>query len=252
MINIYPLHQSDRVAIYIRENTSEKKMLARMQQSEKMISMGKFAAGLAHEINNPLGVILCYTELLRTVLPGPQEKEDLKIIEKHARQAQKVVQDLLNFAHLKRDSHEHCDLPATITTLHQVFKVQAEAKHITLTMDTPKNAPLVQISCSALEHILTNLFINALDALPPLEGKIDIRTSVNNKQGSVTITVHDNGPGIPEENIFRIFDPFYTTKDVGHGTGLGLAVVYNLIQDNNGEIFVYNDHGAVFEVVLPV
>ena len=252
LINVYPLRQSDRVAIYIRENTSEKKMLSRMQQSEKMISMGKFAAGLAHEINNPLGVILCYTELLRTALPGPQETEDLNIIEKHARQAQKVVQDLLNFAHLKKDINEHCDLSATIASLQQVFKVQAEAKHITLTMEAPENAPQVKISCSDLEHILTNLFINALDVLPPHAGKIDIRATVNKKQGSITLQVRDNGPGIPEEDISRIFDPFYTTKEVGHGTGLGLAVVYNLIEENNGEIIVYNDHGAVFEISLPM
>jgi len=251
IINIYPLHQSDRVAIYIRENTSEKKILARMQQSEKMVSMGKFAAGLAHEINNPLGVILCYTELLRTALRGPQEKEDLNIIEKHARQAQKVVQDLLNFAHLKKDINERCDLSSMIDSLHQVFKVQAEAKHITLTMDSPENTPLVQISCSDLEHILTNLFINALDALVPHAGKIDIRAWVDKNKNLVHIRVSDNGPGIPEENSSRIFDPFYTTKEVGHGTGLGLAVVYNLIQDNNGEINVHNDNGAVFEIVLP-
>lgn len=251
LINVYPLRQSDRVAIYIRENTSEKKMLSRMQQSEKMISMGKFAAGLAHEINNPLGVILCYTELLRTALPGPQEKEDLNIIEKHARQAQKVVQDLLNFAHLKKDTREHCDVPAAFASLQQVFKVQAEAKHISLTMEAPANGPLIQISCSDLEHILTNLFINALDILPPHEGKIDIRATLNKKQGGITLQVRDNGPGIPEEDIPRIFDPFYTTKEVGQGTGLGLAVVYNLVEENNGEIFVYNDYGAVFEIWLP-
>ena len=250
MVNVYPLRQSDRVAIYIRENTSEKKMLTRMQQSEKMISMGKFAAGLAHEINNPLGVILCYTELLRTALPGEQEKEDLRIIEKHARQAQQVVQDLLNLAHVKKEQNDPCDFHATLTSLHQVFKVQAEAKHISLCMDIPDTLPEIDISSSDLEHILTNLFLNALDVLPPHTGKIDIRTCVNKIQGAVHLTVRDNGPGIPEEDMSRIFDPFYTTKDVGQGTGLGLAVVYNLIQDNNGEIMVANDHGAVFDISL--
>ncbi len=252
LLHVYPLRQSDRMVIYIRETSSEKKMFARMQQSEKMVAMGKFAAGLAHEINNPLGVILCYTELLRTALPGSQEQEDLHVIERHARQAQQVVQDLLNLAHIKKDTREQCDLQATCASLQQVFRVQAEAKHISLAMDIPADLPVISISCSDLEHILTNLFVNALDVLPPHTGKIDIRVHVNKNHNVLHIRVRDNGPGIPEEDTARIFDPFYTTKEVGQGTGLGLAVVYTLIQDNNGEITVSQDHGAVFDITLPL
>ena len=252
MVTIYPLRQSNRVAIYVRDNTSEKKMITRMQQSEKMIAMGKFAAGLAHEINNPLGVILCYTELLRTAVATDQDLEDLRVIEKHARQAQSVVQDLLNFAHVKKNPHVHCDLSATLSGLNQVFKVQAEAKHIRLHMDTDEEPVTIKASCSDIEHILTNLFVNGLDALEPGKGRIDITTKVKKDPAVVVITVRDNGPGIPQEDLARIFDPFYTTKEVGHGTGLGLAVVYNLVQDNEGDINVYNDDGAVFEIILPL
>jgi signal transduction histidine kinase/cyclophilin family peptidyl-prolyl cis-trans isomerase len=252
MVTIYPLRQSDRLAMYVRDNTSEKKMIARMQQSEKMIAMGKFAAGLAHEINNPLGVILCYTELLRIAATSQQDIEDISIIEKHARQAQNVVQDLLNFAHIKKNPDVNCDLFATLASLHQVFKVQAEAKHIQLNMDSAEPPVTIKVSSRDIEHILTNLFVNGLDVLQPGEGRIDITARVKKDSGIVVLTVRDNGPGIPEKDLPNIFDPFYTTKEVGHGTGLGLAVVYNLVQDNDGEISVYNDHGAVFEITLPL
>lgn len=252
MVTIYPLRQSDRLAMYVRDNTSEKKMITRIQQSEKMIAMGKFAAGLAHEINNPLGVILCYTELLRMAVTSEQDIEDLQIIEKHARQAQNVVQDLLNFAHIKKNPDVNCDLSATLASLHQVFKVQAEAKHIQLHMDVAETPVIIRVSSSDIEHILTNLFVNGLDVLPAGEGRIDITAEVKKDSGIVVLTVRDNGPGIPEKDLPNIFDPFYTTKEVGHGTGLGLAVVYNLVQDNDGEISVYNDHGAVFQITLPL
>ena len=119
-------------------------------------------------------------------------------------------------------------------------------------MDTDEEPVTIKASCSDIEHILTNLFVNGLDALEPGKGRIDITTKVKKDPAVVVITVRDNGPGIPQEDLARIFDPFYTTKEVGHGTGLGLAVVYNLVQDNEGDINVYNDDGAVFEIILPL
>ncbi len=251
MVTIYPLQNAERLVMYVQDNTSEKKMIARIQQSEKMVAMGTFAAGLAHEINNPLGIILCYTELLRTSVRSSQELEDLSIIEKHAKQAQNVVQDLLNFAHVKKNHDIPCNLNTTLASLYQIFKVQAEAKHIQLSLNLPQSPVTMNISSRDMEHILTNLFINALDALTNHQGRIDIRSEVKKDAGVVLLVIRDNGPGIDENDLPHIFDPFYTTKDVGYGTGLGLSVVYNLIHDNEGEITVYNDNGAVFEITLP-
>jgi signal transduction histidine kinase len=254
-LSMYPANpqggQTDRVVVYVRETTMEKRMRAQVWQSEKMATVGKLTAGLAHEINNPLGVILCYTGLLRESLTDAQQTMDLDIIERHTRQAQRVLQELLNFARPKAAGSGTADACAVAASVTEVFSVKAAKKKVRLDVTCPPETLMVRMGVGELEQVVSNLVINALDAVAEDSGEIMVR--VESVQDGVAIVVDDNGPGVAAQEVPHIFDPFYTTKAVGAGTGLGLAVVYGLVRDVGGEVGVQRSKmgGACFRVVLP-
>ncbi len=258
MVNLYPLargaDEPGRAAVYVRETTLEKRMFAQVSQSEKMVTVGKLAAGLAHEINNPLGVILCYAELLRRNTGDVQQQADLDVILRHTRQAQRVLRDLLNFARPKAAGIAPADIARVARSVAEVFGVQAAKKFATVTADTEPDLPPVTAGEQALEQIFSNLVLNALDALPPTgEGRVRIRVRRGENPGEVVATVADSGTGVPAHLRKDVFDPFFTTKEMG--TGLGLAVVYGLVVDAGGSVGVGDSAelgGAEFTVRLPV
>ena len=254
-IRVYPLggrqSQDRRAVVYVRESTADKRLMAQMQQSEKMIAVGKLAAGMAHEINNPLGVILCYANILRSGLTEGQESADLDIIIKHTKQAQAVLQGLLNFARPKSPAPGPCDLSEAVRGLIDVFKVKAAALRVALDAELGADVPPVLADPAGLDQIITNLVINALDVVAPDTGRVLVRTHHDPKIDRVVLSVADNGPGVDPADMTRIFDPFFTTKEVGKGTGLGLSVVFTLVREMGGYIEVENTPGARFNVFLP-
>jgi hypothetical protein len=258
MVNLYPLARGEdepgRAAVYVRETTLEKRMFAQVSQSEKMVTVGKLAAGLAHEINNPLGVILCYAELLRRNTGDAQQQADLDVILRHTRQAQRVLRDLLNFARPKAAGSAPADIARVARSVAEVFGVQAAKKFATVTAETEPDLPPVTAGEQALEQIFSNLVLNALDALPASgEGRVRIRVRRGENPGEVVATVADSGSGVPDHLRKDVFDPFFTTKEMG--TGLGLAVVYGLVVDAGGSVTAGDSAelgGAEFTVRLPV
>lgn len=254
-LSMYPVRssdgQTDRVVVYVRETTMEKRMRSQVWHSEKMATVGKLTAGLAHEINNPLGVILCYAGLLRQTISDPQQASDLNIIERHTRQAQRVLQELLNFARPKAAGSGTADACSVAVSVSEVFSVQAAKKRARLTVDHPAKPLLVRMGIGELEQVLSNLVINALDAVGEQDGEIVVRVAP--VDGRVAIVVEDNGPGVSAADAPHIFDPFYSTKAIGAGTGLGLAVVYGMARDVGGEVRVEHSDlgGARFVVLLP-
>lgn len=252
----YPLAPSpglpQRFVVYARENTAERRMLDQLRQTEKLVAVGKLAAGLAHEINNPLGVITCYTELVRQRLTDPQALEDLAVIERHAVQAKKVLRDLLDFARPRPAQPGPCDIKALLAALARIFQVQAQARRATLRLELPPEPLTAHADPGALEQVLSNLLLNALDAVAPGTGRITLAAAPAPDGRHIQVTVADNGPGIAEAILPHIFDPFVTTKEVGRGTGLGLAVAFGLVRDMGGTITAANHDGAVFTITLPV
>jgi len=243
----------DRIVLYARENTSEKHMQAQVWHAEKMATVGKLTAGLAHEINNPLGVILCYTGLLRQSISNEQQAADLAVIERHTRQAQRVLRDLLNFARPKAAGSGTADACAVIQSIKEVFSVQASKKGVQVALVLPHMPLWVHMGIGELEQVMSNLMINGLDAAPETGGIIRLRLSVA-KNSMVRIEVEDNGPGVPNDVAPHIFDPFYSTKEIGAGTGLGLTVVYGMVTDLGGTIEVGRSedlHGARFIIHIP-
>lgn len=256
-LGIYPVIQGenlpDRVVVHVRETTREKRMLAQMQQHEKLATIGKLAAGLAHEINNPLGVILCYAELLRDDSKDDQHHQDIDIILRHTRHAQRILRDLLNFARPKVRCTGAADVGLVVNNIAEVFSVQAAAKRAELSVAATTENVFAGMGENELEQVLSNLVLNALDAIE--ENKGQIRLSVEQLDSSVQLSIEDNGEGISHDNMNRIFDPFFTTKDPGSGTGLGLAIVYGMVTDLGGTVEASQSSdlgGARFVVQLPV
>jgi two-component system, NtrC family, sensor kinase len=244
----------DRVIVAVRDITAEKSFMTQMTRSEKLASVGKLAAGLAHEINNPLGVILCYTELLKTGLTDTQQRQDLDVIIKHTRQAQRVLHNLLNFSRPKTAPAQSVDLAAEAAAVAHLFRIEAEKRGVQLRVESLNtDSRPVLMAPHALEHILANLLLNALDVVPDNTGEVVVQTAEDPNSGEVLLRVLDNGPGIPRKDLSRIFDPFYSTKEVNKGTGLGLTVVYGFVNDLGGRIEAGNrpEGGAVFEIRMP-
>jgi len=242
-----------RMVASLREVTAERRLEGQMRRSERIVAVGQLAAGLAHEINNPLGVIRCYAELLAASQKDPQAQADLEVIMRHTDQARRVVRDLLDFARPRPASSGPGDLAAAARACAEILGPQARTRHAVLELDAP-DAPLpVRAGPEALEHILANLVMNALDAVA---GRDDgrVRIGVGREDDDALLSVADNGPGIAPEHLDRVFDPFFTTKEVGKGTGLGLAVVYGLVRDLEGAVEVINAEGggALFRVRLPL
>ncbi|WP_419784881.1 c-type heme family protein [Pseudodesulfovibrio sp.] len=258
--HLYPIRETNgrRNVASLHEVTMERRMESQMLRNERMVAVGQLAAGLAHEINNPLGVILCYAELLAASQKGGQAQADLEVIIRHTEKAQRVVRDLLDFSRPRPASSGPSDLSAVAAATVELLQPQARECHAELSLDAQSDIPKVHASADALEHIISNLIINALDAVSDLEEKQgragSIRVAIAADENVARISVTDNGCGIPPENLDRVFDPFFTTKEIGKGTGLGLALIYGLVHDLNGEIEVKNQRGggARFSVNLPL
>jgi signal transduction histidine kinase len=255
-LTLYPLAdphgRRGRLVAWLRDITLERQVMADMQRSERLVAVGQLAAGLAHEINNPLGIILCYAELLETALPEGQAKGDLEVIVRHTRQAQRVLKDLLDFARAGRGPLALVDLAEAAGRALQVFAPQAEARKVSLRRGNGHGPIHVSADPHALEQILANLILNALDAVPSPGGEITLRVDASPAEGRAVLTIADNGPGVDPAHLEQIFDPFFTTKGPDKGSGLGLAVVFGLARDMGGTITVENQGGAVFTLSLPL
>jgi two-component system, NtrC family, sensor kinase len=257
-LSLYPVPgqsgDTDQVVVYLRETTMERRMQMQIRQTEKMATVGKLTAGLAHEINNPLGVIRCYTGLLRQAITDSQQLGDLDIIERHTNQAQRVLRDLLNFARPKTTGSGKADACLVARSVGEVFSVQAAKKHVAITVDTPHRQLLVGIGIGELEQVIGNLTINAIDAVSEHVGKIVI-TVKDESAGLIAIIVEDNGPGVAAADEPHLFDPFFSTKDIGAGTGLGLTITYGIVNSVGGLIEIGRSTrlgGACFSVFLPI
>ncbi len=255
-VELYPLpkqsQQALKIVVYARDITLEKQMLEQMQQTERLSAIGKLAAGIAHEINNPLGVIQCYTDLVKDAVDSPDIIEDIAVISRHTKTVQKVIQDLLNLSRPKEILSGRCNINKVVYDILEIFKAQGSSKNIRISLKIQDNLPDIKCDAAILEQILTNLWLNAFDALKDQGGHIIIHTGREKNGQMVELCMEDNGVGIADNVIPQIFDPFYTTKDVGKGTGLGLCVVYGFIRELGGKIDVKSDETTRFYIYFPV
>jgi PAS domain S-box-containing protein len=239
--------------VTFRDITEEKKRLELYHRTEKLAAIGQLSAGVAHELNTPLGSILGYAMLLlkESELSSAQ-KERLAIIIEQAKKSSTIIKALLNFArhssHTQPTLHD-CDLNGVVDKALRVLSTELVNRNIELAAEL-QSLPLVVADSGELEQVVLNLVLNALQAIRQ-GGRIAVRTSF--EASRVVLAVEDNGPGIPEEIRSRIFDPFFTTKPIGEGTGLGLSVCSGIISDIGGtmEVTATPGGGATFIVSLP-
>jgi len=221
--------------------------------SEKMASLGKLAAGIAHEINNPLGGILIYSSLMMEDLPEDDPKrQDLGRIVQEASRCKEIVESLLEFARQTEPRMEPTDVNRAITDGLFFLENQALFHNIKIIKKLDPLLPFVRGNASQLKQVLINIIVNAAEAMHG-NGTLTITSYPSSDRKWVFMEFTDTGEGIPEENLTRIFEPFFTTKDIGKGTGLGLATSYGIIEDHGGKISVKSTvgQGATFTIELP-
>jgi two-component system NtrC family sensor kinase len=222
--------------------------------SEKMASLGKLAAGIAHEINNPLGGILIYSSLMMEDLSEEDSRRgDLARIVQEAGRCKEIVKSLLEFARQTEPKMEPTDINRAINDGLFFLVNQALFHNIQIVKKLDPFLPFVQGNASQLKQVLMNIIVNAAEAMHD-SGTLTITTSPAPDRKTVFVEFMDTGEGIPEENLTRIFDPFFTTKEVGKGTGLGLATSYGIVEDHGGKISVKSKvgEGTTFTIELPI
>lgn len=229
---------------------------ARMQlmQAEKIASLGRLAAGVAHEINNPLSGILIYADMLMKDLPGnPQWSEDLQQVIDQTLRCKQIVNRLLEFSRQSVGQKVLFEVNKIINRSVEMLAHQAIFHDVAFALNLQQDIPMMTGDPGQLQQVFINLMINAASAMNG-KGKITITSKLDQTSEKVILQFLDTGPGIPSDVINKVFEPFFTTKGPGEGTGLGLSVVYGIIQQHGGSIEVKNlpPAGALFTVVLPL
>ena len=250
-------HTIEKLSRALTQVEQSKERLANAQealaQSEKLASVGQLAAGVAHEVNNPLGAVLMYSHLMRDECPADSPlREDIELVIDQAGRCKKIVAGLLDFARQNKVAREPTNLnelvQRTVQTTPVPEGVQIEVRQLS-------DSPAADVDQDQIVQVLTNLIGNAIDAM---HGNGTIRIELDGDERGAAFRVRDMGEGIPEENLKKIFEPFFTTKRVGEGTGLGLAVTYGIVKMHGGDIQVQSNAdpeigptGTTFTVTLP-
>ena len=244
------------VAILLEDVTEQKAFEAQLIQSEKMAAVGQLVSGVAHELNNPLTSIAGLSEfLLQRPEPSEKDREHVRVIHEQAERAARIVQDLLTFAREGSTESTTIDLNEVTERAVSLISYEVRLRKADLEMALADKLPTVIGDRHEIQQVVLNLLTNAIHAvgdLPPEAPRL-VRVSTERKRNQVVLRVADSGPGIPDELVPRIFDPFVTTKDPGKGTGLGLAITFRIVEGHGGTIAVERSKlgGALFVVTLP-
>ncbi|MHC1782785.1 MAG: ATP-binding protein [Anaerolineaceae bacterium] len=256
-VSVYPiLDESDQVVqviLFEQDLTEKRNMDAILAQSEKMAAVGQLAAGIAHEINNPLTVILANAQLLTRDLNGNADAlEAVDLISKAGTRALQVVRNLLNFARKEQFDLKDTDINDTILHALEMLRHETLERDAEIKFEPTDHLPLIKASQDNLQGVWLNILLNAMDSAGEKKPKIRITTAQSGSE--IRVVISDNGVGIPPENLKRIFDPFFTTKGAGRGTGLGLSICHRIIKQHGGHILVdsLKDQGTTFSIFLPV
>lgn len=242
----------------VQKNTAERlKAHDSLLNAEKLASLGRMSAGVAHELNSPLTGIVTFAHLMLRRIPpeNKQDIEDMNIIIEQAERCSKIVRGLLGFSRKTASEKVAVNVNQLIENTLLIMRNQAKFHNIIFDMQLDSSLPLLNVDPSQLQQVFVNLLINAADAMEE-KGKVTIKSRVYESPAGkfVELEFSDTGPGISDEIQKRLFEPFLTTKPVGKGTGLGLAVSYGIIKKHGGQIFAESGQGkgADFFIRLPL
>jgi signal transduction histidine kinase len=254
-IAFYSEHETDLDAIVtLQDITDYQRLLDSVYNREKLVAMGQMAAGIAHELNTPLGNILGYSQLLSdAALVEDKRHRYTGFVADEARRCSRIVNDLLNYARRDNCSDELCDVNALIREMIDTFLTcRLKRQDVMIDLDLQPNLPPIDIPCGELDIVFSNILLNALHELEGVpDGVVRITSRAVGSKG-VEVAVADNGRGIPAESRRKVFEPFYTTKEAGDGTGLGLSISQAMMSRRGGELLLDTDYidGARFVIRL--
>jgi two-component system NtrC family sensor kinase len=259
-VDAYPIPGSQassaRAVVVWQDRTEERQLENSLMQAGKLAAIGQLAAGVAHEINNPLTVVNANAQMLKMVIPNEDENfEAVDLIAKAGERATKVVRGLLDFARQEHYSFTPGDVNASVTEALDLIGYQLQSAGIAVHTQLAPDLGTVVASWEHLKSVWLNLFLNARDALQGTTGarQVEVATRRGQSPHQIQVLIHDNGKGMSAAETVHIFEPFYTTKDPGKGTGLGLATCHRIIEQHRGEISVASmpGEGTTFVVLLP-
>ena len=251
------------IAVLLRNLTDEKERQRRLLETERLASLGELAAGVAHEVNNPLSAISNFAELLLMQQFPPDVRDDLSAIASEAHRAGSIVRNLLAFARQDAAEREVVDVSVLALGVAELTRYQLRAADIALQLELPPQAALTMADPKQLQQVLHNLVTNARQAIQKSDPHGTVTVRVTSTDAWVQLTVDDTGPGIAPDVLHKVFTPFFTTKPPGEGTGLGLSIVYGIVRESGGEVTAQNwgwprvtggnigEGGARFIVRLP-
>ncbi len=244
---------SDRVFV-IEDYTEQHRLQEQLVQSEKMSAMGQLIAGVAHDLNNPLASVVGFADyLMENAALDEQHREPLRVIQQEAERAANIVKHLLTFARKNEGPWRPTAVPNLLKATNELMRNDLASRNIELIVEVEPRLPKLDIEPTRIQQVIVNLITNAAQAIQDTAkaGRILIRA--RQWTDGIAIDVSDNGPGIPQTERDKIFDPFYTTKPEGTGTGLGLSISQGIVKDHGGQILLVGsgEHGTMFRVELP-
>jgi len=226
----------------------------KIMESERLAIIGQLAANVAHELNNPMQGIVTYSNLLlEKEMDDETSRQNLEKISIQANRCREIIRGLLDFARQKKTQKMLTDINALLRRCVSLVEHQALFHNITVHQNLDESLPMIVVDPSQIERVFLNLIINAAEAMTD-GGSLYLSTCMGLNCKTIEVEMKDTGHGISIENMERIFNPFFTTKEISHGVGLGLAISYGIVKEHNGEITVESEygHGATFTVSLPV
>jgi PAS domain S-box-containing protein len=242
------------VIISVRDITVERKLEQQVVQSERLAAMGAMIGGVAHELNNPLTSIMGVSELLQDTETNETSRKQLAMLQQQARRAAEIVQNLTYFSRPPAPGKSRINLVEVVERTLNLHAYSLRKNNITVDFLKEAGVPYALGDPHQLMQVFLNLIVNAEQAIRESRDKGTLRIRLGKGDNSVWVSFHDDGPGIPKENLASIFDPFYTTKRPGRGTGLGLSICKSVMKEHNGSVEANNspEGGSVFTVTLPI
>ncbi len=259
LVTAIPTDDPGAGVLLFEDQTEKRRLQEQLLQSEKMSAIGQLIAGVAHDLNNPLASVVGFSDLLGEASDVPPRlAEPLAVIRQEAERASAIVRNLLSFARRQEGERQLQSIRPILESTHQLLKNQLLAAHIELTLEFEPGLPEVEVHANQIKQVFVNIINNAAQAIagarPQAGGRIQIVTQC--QPDGISVSIADNGPGIPEALAQRVFEPFFSTKSEGEGTGLGLSICLGIVKEHGGSMSLDpggagSGRGATFTVELP-
>jgi PAS domain S-box-containing protein len=252
LTNIFSMEEKN-ILLVINDITEERQRQERLYLTDRLASVGEMASGVAHELNNPLTSIIGLSELLTKQNMPNEAKEDLTAIHSEAQRCAKIVKNLLTFARKHNVSREPVQITEVVKEVLKLRSYEHRANNISTETRFPPDLPKVLADYFQMQQVFLNIILNAETAMFDANGRGTLKITGEAANNHVSISFADDGPGISKENMRLLFNPFFTTKEVGKGTGLGLSICYGIVASHGGRIYAESEYGkgATFTVELP-